>query len=110
MFNFVIIMDRECEFKESIVICADADIQRHTHSAFTVTSMSHISHNSRVEKKNKIQNIVPRLPPYAHIHPQLNMIHILTFTPPPDLTHEPLISIIINICLFNFQLCHNVSA
>lgn len=35
---------------------------------------------------------------------------ILSFTPPPILTHELLISIIINICLFNFQLCHNVSA
>lgn len=48
--------------------------------------------------------------PLAHAHPQRNMIHILSFTPPPSLTHEPQISIIINICLFNFQLCHNVSA
>lgn len=32
------------------------------------------------------------------------------FCPSPGaVTRGPLISIIINICLFNFQLCHNVS-
>lgn len=79
-------------------------------SALSVAYTSHISHIFPEKKKKQIPSILPLLPPHARIHPQPNMIRILSFTPPPDLAHEPLISIIINICLFNFQLCHNVSA
>lgn len=41
----------------------------------------------------------------ATIHP--HTWYIFGASPPPPVTHQPLISIIINICLFNFQLCQN---
>lgn len=79
-----------------------------THSAIIVALMAYISLICRGKtQKNKTRTTHPLYPDGTH--PKPYMVHILSFTPPPGVTHEPLISIIINICLFNFQLCHNVS-